>query len=294
MKKRKEETRTGRRGDKSSIRPVSSSGLSPIITLLTDFGTSDYFVGALKGAIYSINPAARIADISHDIPAQDVEAAAFNLLALHHSFPAGTIHIGVVDPGVGSSRKPILMIAGAQFYVGPDNGIFSYVAQVVEASGERLAVYHLKNPAFFRHPVSPSFNGRDIFAPVAAALSTGVEPDQLGPLTTNYERLPSLEPRVTRDEIRGRIIHVDHFGNCITNITRKELTDEIRAKGPVARVGRRVVRQFRQFFSEASRRANQVFMIWGSAGFLEFAAENDSAARILKAKRGQPVTIQVP
>jgi S-adenosylmethionine hydrolase len=289
VKKRQAAISTGRRGDKSSIRPVSSLGTSQIITLLTDFGARDYFVGAMKGAILAINPDARIIDISHDIPPQDVEAAAFNLLALRNTFPRGTINLGVVDPGVGSSRRPILMILDGQYYVGPDNGIFSYVA---DAAGELLEIYELKDEKFFRQPVSATFNGRDIFAPVAAALSTGVKAAQLGPKSIDYVRLPSLEPRVTRRELKGRIIHIDHFGNCITNITPKELSSEIVAGGPELLVGRRVVRQFRQFFSETSRGADKVFMIWGSAGFLELAVENDSAARVLKVKRSQPVTIR--
>src|SRR6266850_4082258 len=167
----------------------------PIITLLTDFGSQDYFVGAMKGAILSVNPAAQIVDITHEIPPQDIEVGAFNLLAVYQDFPAGTIHLAVVDPGVGSARKPILIECGEQFFVGPDNGIFSWIC---EREGGGRAI-HLTNEAFFRHPVSPTFHGRDIFAPVAAALSTGVVMTEFGEKLSEYVRLDPLLPAVRSD-----------------------------------------------------------------------------------------------
>src|SRR6266849_8784975 len=139
-----------------------------IITLVTDFGSQDFFVGAMKGVILSINPQAIIVDITHEIPAQDIEAAAFNLLATYKDFPAATIHVAVVDPGVGSARKPILIECGAQFFVGPDNGIFSWIC---EREGN-FRVIHLTNEEFFRHPVSASPHGRDLFVSVRAPSST--------------------------------------------------------------------------------------------------------------------------
>src|SRR5438045_5263486 len=161
---------------------------NPIITLLTDFGTHDYFVGAMKAVILSINPEVQIVDITHEIPPQDIEAAAFNLLATYKDFPAGTIHVAVVDPGVGSMRKPILIECGEQLFVGPDNGIFSWIC---EREGTSRAI-HLTNEAFFRHPVSKTFHGRDIFAPVAAALSTGAAMTELGEKLSEYVRLDPL------------------------------------------------------------------------------------------------------
>src|SRR5947209_5570092 len=130
----------------------------PIVTLLTDFGSQDYFVGAMKGVILSGNPAIPIVDITHEIPPQDIEAAAFNLLASYRSFPAGTIHVAVVDPGVGSNRRPLLVESAEQFFVGPDNGIFSWICER-EADCQPI---HLTNEKFFRRPVYPTFHGRDI------------------------------------------------------------------------------------------------------------------------------------
>src|SRR5260370_24852481 len=150
---------------------------SPIITLLTDFGSQDYFVGAMKGVILSINPAVRIMDITHEIPQQDTNAAAFNLLAAYQDFPSGTIHVAVVDPGVGSNRKAILIECAGQFFVGPDNGVFSWIC---EREGSFRA-RELSNEKFFRQPLSSTFHGRDVFAPVAAALSTGADTVEVGP-----------------------------------------------------------------------------------------------------------------
>ena len=181
------------------------------MTLLTDFGTTDYFVAAVKGVILTSNPNARIVDITHEIAPHDIEDGAFTLLAACASFPTGTIHVAVVDPGVGSSRRPILIEAREQFFVGPDNGIFSYVCDLAA----RVEVVHLTNTKYFRHPVNPTFNGRDIFAPVAAALSLGAKPDQLGKKIKDYIRLKPLKAeRSRRGEILGRVIHIDRFGNC--------------------------------------------------------------------------------
>ena len=219
MKKRRGDTETRRHGDKTSGLRVSASGrgsaaeaskpplksprprvpaspspvsasASALITLLTDFGTADYFVGAMKGVILSVNPDARIVDITHEIPPQDIAAAAFTLLAAYVAFPAQTIHLSVVDPGVGSARRPILVMAGEQFFVGPDNGIFSYV---IDREPKAL-VFHVNNEEYFRDPVSATFHGRDIFAPVAGALSNGVKPEKLGAEIDDYVRLTPLAP----------------------------------------------------------------------------------------------------
>ncbi len=264
----------------------------PLITLLTDFGTSDYFVSAVKGVILSSNPRARIVDITHDIPPHDVEAAAFTLLAAYSSFAAGTIHVAVVDPGVGSSRRPILVQTRDQFFVGPDNGIFSYVCDQQVKLATPPQIFHLTNQKYFRHPVSATFNGRDVFAPVAAALSQGVEPVALGLQVTDIVRLSPLRPEISRNgRIKARIIHIDHFGNCVTNITQEELSAETIAGGAKLQVKGKHVKSFRSYFAEQTGSRDKVFAIWGSAGFLEIAASNDSAARLLKARRGDPVTV---
>jgi S-adenosylmethionine hydrolase len=263
---------------------------SPLITLLTDFGTRDHFVAAVKGVILGLNPQARLVDITHEIPPQDIEAAAFTLLAACSSFPAGSIHVAVVDPGVGSSRRAILIDAGEQLFVGPDNGIFSYVCDT--RAGAKI--FHLTNTKYFRNPVSATFNGRDVFAPVAAALSNGVKPNVLGTKITDYVRLQPLKPEASkRGRLKGRIIHIDRFGNCITNITPKDLTAETIAAGAKLKVKGKLVESFKNYFAEKTDRQEKIFAIWGSAGFLEIVAANQSAAQLLNARRGEPVVVSV-
>ena len=283
-----------RRQDEAPRRRVSASPRLrvPLITLLTDFGSSDYFVAAVKGVILSANPRASIIDITHDIPPQDVEAAAFTLLGASPAFPGGTIHVVVVDPRVGSSRRPILIQTRDQFFVGPDNGVFSYVCDRQESLGTSPEIFHLTNTAYFRQPVSATFNGRDVFAPIAAALSQGIKAAALGTRITDIVRLSPLRPETSPDgEIRARIIHIDRFGNCVTNITREELTPEMMARGAKLQLGSMRVKSFRSYFAEDTGSQDKVFGIWGSAGFLEIAAANDSAARLLNAKRGDPVVV---
>jgi S-adenosyl-L-methionine hydrolase (adenosine-forming) len=259
-----------------------------IITLLTDFGSQDYFVGAMKGAILSINRHALIVDITHEIPPQDIETAAFNLLAVYKDFPAGTIHVAVVDPGVGSSRKPILIECGEQFFVGPDNGIFSWIC---EREGDTRAI-HLTSEAFFRDPVSKTFHGRDIFAPVAAALSNGVAMTEFGEKLSDYVRLDPLQPAVAGDgSVEGRVIHIDRFGNCVTNLTGAHFGADLAASGAKLVINHRELTSFRQSYSEGAVKADDLFCLVGSAGFLEIAARNSSAATMLRAERGQSVVV---
>ncbi len=266
--KESRQTKTRRRSSKeSTLRVVTSAArrtrTKPPITLLTDFGTADYFVAAMKGVILSHNPSARIVDITHDIPAQDIEAAAFTLFAARSSFPAGTIHVAVVDPGVGFSDRM------------------------------QPRVFHLNNPKYFRHPVSDTFNGRDLFAPVAAALSSGVAPKKLGVEIDDYVRLSSLEPEISHDgAISGRVIHIDHFGNCVANITANELTNEMIDAGFRLTLREHQVETFHRFFA-AETNVNKVFCVWGSAGFLEIAAKNQSAGKLLNVKRGDSVVVTI-
>jgi len=244
---------------------------APVITLLTDFGTSDYFVGAVKGAILSVNSAAVIADVTHEIPPQDVEAAAFTLAAVYSTFPPGTIHVAVVDPGVGSTRRPIIVKAGKSLFVGPDNGLFTYIYDR-EPSHK---TFHITAEKYFRPSPSTTFHGRDIFAPVAAALSTGVKPKAFGPVIIDEVRLP--------DSLTPRIIHIDRFGNCITNITRDRFNNE-----PLV-IKRKVIDTFVDFYGAAP--PNTLVGIWGSAGFLEISVNGKSAAKMLGAKRGDPIIV---
>jgi len=257
--------------------------------LLTDFGSADYFVGAVKGAILSVNPSALIVDITHEIPPHDVDAGAFALLASYRSFPQQTIHVGVVDPGVGSSRRSILVSAGDYFFVGPDNGIFSYILE----NEPRHLSFHLVNEKYFHDQVSATFHGRDIFAPVAAALSLGVKMNAFGPKIIDEVRLPSLQPVVQHSgRLKGRIIHIDHFGNCITNLRRENLDEPPESRASLL-VNGRTIRSFKPFFSHKKGGSEKLFCLWGSAGFLEIAAANQSAAKLLGAKRGQAVVLRI-
>jgi len=277
------------RGPRETSRKNSSRlpVLNPtVIALLTDFGTADYFVGSLKGVILSINPNASIVDISHDVPAQDIEAGAFTLLATHSAFPTGTIFLAVIDPGVGSARRPILVEAGEQFFVGPDNGLFTYLY-----GQGRHKTFHVTAEKYFRHPVSSTFHGRDIFAPVAARLSTGLKPSAFGAAISDAVRLPSLPPVRLKDGVwTARIIHIDRFGNCITNISRQLLSRNMEDHFKLKMNGKTIT-SFRRFFSDGGNR--KLFAIWGSAGFLEIAAQNRSAADLLKAKRGDVVRLEI-
>jgi S-adenosylmethionine hydrolase len=265
---------------------------APLITLLTDFGSADYYVAAMKGVILAANPQARIVDITHEIPPQDIEAAAFTSLAAQPAFPTGTIHVAVVDPGVGSSRRPILIQTPQASFVGPDNGIFSYVFERALNSGAAPKLFHLTNSKYFRHPVSPTFNGRDVFAPVAAALSLGVRSAELGAKIADLVHLQPLWPTTTRDgRLKARIIHIDRFGNCVTNIGPDDLTDAMIAGGATLQLKGKLVKSFRRYFAEDTGSRDKLFAVWGSTGFLEIAARNDSAAKLLNTRRGDEVIV---
>jgi S-adenosylmethionine hydrolase len=242
----------------------------------------------MKGVILAANRDANVIDMTHEIPAGDIADAAFTLLAGYESFPPGTIHVVVVDPGVGSSRRPLLVVAGQQYFVGPDNGVFSYIIE--RESGVR--VFHLNNDEYFRQPVSMTFHGRDVFAPVAAALANGARPQHLGVEIDEFTLLPGITPtRLKGGGYRASILHIDHFGNCVTSLTPRELTAEMIARGARLRVNGKVIKAIRRFFAEQDGSREKLFAFWGSGGFLELAALNKSAAKVLKAKTGQAVVV---
>jgi hypothetical protein len=262
-----------------------------MITLLTDFGTSDYFVPAVKGVILTISPESRIVDITHEVAAQDIRSAAFTLGACYSDFPPGTIHVAIVDPGVGSPRRAIIVNAGRYFFVGPDNGIFSFI--YARESGSR--VFHISNDKYFRHPVSPTFHGRDVFAPVAAHLALGVRPEDLGEEINDYARFEIPRPREVEAQgvIEGCIIHIDRFGNCITNFSGAELRpDRIMPATRFYFVGREIS-QFGTHFAEAANRAD-LFAYPGSAGYWEIGLWCGSAAKFINARCGDEVILENP
>ena len=254
-----------------------------IITLSTDFGTIDYFVGTMKGAILSINPGAKIIDITHEIPPQDISSASFTLRACYRNFPKKTIFVAVVDPGVGSNRKAILVETEDYYFIAPDNGLLSFIFD--EATDFR--VYELTNEKFFKHPISHTFHGRDIFAPVAAHLSNSFKANVFGNETQNFVRLEENKPRkVSEKEVEAEIIHIDRFGNLITNLAQKDLPENFTLE-----INGTKIEKMQSFFAEAEK--GELFMILGSAGFLEVVAFQDSAVNILSAKTGQKITVTV-
>ena len=251
-----------------------------IITLLTDFGTKDGYIGAVKGVIKRINPQAEIVDITHDIDSYDVLGAAFALNNFYKYFPKGTIHMAVVDPGVGSLRQPILIKTKDFFFVGPDNGIFSLIYH-----GEDLIdVIVISNEKYFLAEPSSTFHARDIFAPVAAYLSLGIKADEFGSSAKECMKFIIPEPESKRKSLKGEIIHIDRFGNLITNIPADLLENK---KNAEIRVRKRQIKGIRRSYFEIKR----LGAIIGSSGFLELAINQGNAQKLLKARVGDWVKI---
>lgn len=258
-----------------------------IITLTTDFGEADYYVPAMKGSILSINPSAEIVDLTHMIPPHDIYTAAFTLLCCYGDFPKNTLHTVVVDPGVGSDRRPILVMTDDYNFIGPDNGVFSYIYQRAHVN----RIVHLTTPHYFRSPVSSTFHGRDVFAPCAAYVSKQVEWRQMGEEITDPVRFNTPVPSVSGGQVRGHVIHIDRFGNIITNITTAELSEERAKSGARVKVGKHEAARVLTHYAEANR--DELFAYYGSAGFLELAIQRQQAARIAEARRGMEVEINL-
>jgi S-adenosyl-L-methionine hydrolase (adenosine-forming) len=261
------------------------TGLRAIITLLTDFGSRDEYVACLKGVILGINPAAVLVDLSHEVLPQDIRAGAFILAAAAPYFPPGTIHLAVVDPGVGTGRRALAARTRGQFWVGPDNGLF----HLILAGRADLEVVSLENPVYFLPQVSATFHGRDLLAPVAAHLSLGVELSQLGPAVTDPVRLPWPEPLVSEKLMRGEIIYVDRFGNLVSNIAAAVLHSWLREGNFRLRAGKAALTRLHRTYGEAA--PGEMVALMGSHGYLEIACALGSAARKLKA--GVGLTLEV-
>lgn len=250
------------------------------ITLLTDFGTADGYVAAMKGAIAQVAPETIIDDAAHDIPPGDVEAAAFTLARYWRLYPPGTVHVVVVDPGVGTERRTIAARVDGRFFVAPDNGVLSHVLD--EARAE--AIHAIENPALRRDVVSATFHGRDIFAPAAAHLAHGTPLDAFGPAIDDPVVLPIPRPERSGREIRGHVVAVDRFGNLITNVPGAWLSPRAR----VAMAGRDVG-PLRRTYADAP--PGGLLALVGSTGMLEISVRDGSAAMTLDATRGAGVTI---
>ena len=254
-----------------------------VITLTTDFGTRDTYVAEMKGVILSITRDVHLVDITHEIAPQDVLEGALTLQAASPRFPASTIHVAVVDPGVGTARRALAVAAADQLFVGPDNGLFTPFL-----GDRRWRAFELVAPEFRERAVSHTFHGRDIFAPAAAHLARGIEPARLGPPVTDPVRLDWPEPRVSEGRVAGAVLHVDRFGNLVTSIR----ADAIGPLGPgvAVRVAGKSVPLVRTY---GDLRPGNPGALFGSTDRLEIAVNAGSAARALRAGRGTPVVVSL-
>ncbi|MEN9934470.1 MAG: hypothetical protein RLZZ387_1049 [Chloroflexota bacterium] len=265
---------------------------SGIVTLTTDFGLLDGYVGTMKGVILGIAPETRIIDITHSIGPQEIHQGAYIVQTFYPYFPHGTVHMVVVDPGVGSGRRQIALVTPEAMFVGPDNGVLTYAWRdgVARWGREALTVYELTERRYWLQRVSNTFHGRDIFAPVAAQLASGVPPSALGPRLDGLKEAALEQPAPGRSgELVGRIIHVDHFGNCITNITPEHLSDSgLEGRVTVQIIDQRIPGLYRTY---AEGTPGSLLALLGSSGRLELAVCNGSAARTLGVGMGDTVKV---
>ncbi len=250
---------------------------SGIITLTTDFGRTDPYAGAVKGVILSINRDAVPVDISHEIPRGSVADASWVLMECYGFYPPGTIHLAVVDPGVGGGRRAIAAESGGHFFVGPDNGLFW---PVIKEPGS--VTVHLNKSRFYLSDVSSTFHGRDIFAPVAARLSKGEDIESMGEIITDPVKLELPEPLISSGKLQGRIIRTDHFGNLISNLASVAVFRFLGTASPVIRIGSVEIRAISTTYSSVPKGA--ILALFGSSGRLEIAVNGGSAASLLNLK----------
>ncbi len=260
----------------------------PIVALLTDFGTRDHYVGAMKGVVLGICPEAAVVDITHDVPAHDVLTASLDLAAAYRYFPAGTVFLAVVDPGVGSARRGLAAEAGDYRFVAPDNGVLTAVFQ--DAPPRR--VVELTERRYARPTVSRTFEGRDRFAPGAAWLAKGVQLPALGRPLTDYRSIEIPVPRTEDGRIAGEVLRVDTFGNLVTNIDRKAFESLCRGGAIQIEVGSESIARLVETYADIG--ADEVCALIGSTDHLEFAANSKSAAARLSLDRGAPVIVSRP
>jgi S-adenosylmethionine hydrolase len=263
----------------------------PLIALLTDFGTRDAYVAQMKGAILTICPHARLVDLNHEVGPFDVRSAAYLLAASASTFPAQTIFVAVVDPGVGSERRPaMLQTASDKWFIGPDNGLFT---QVMAREGFRRAAV-LDRPAFYRtadRSISATFHGRDLFAPIAAHLAAGMDPEQLGSATTELITLPVTPPRQIGQALRGEVQHIDRFGNVVTNLTPALLDAWPRPPQAIC-VHRTRTYAVQWVATYAEGEPGALLGLYNSDGFFEFAMARGSAAAFLDATVGDAIELR--
>jgi S-adenosylmethionine hydrolase len=247
----------------------------PIITLTTDFGYEDPFAGVVKGVILKINPRAEIVDISHGIAPHDIREAAYTIGTNFRFFPDDTIHVVVVDPGVGSERRPIMVLTEHHYFIGPDNGVFTHI---YNSSHDILEVIHITADHYFLSSHSPTFQGRDVFAPIAAYLSRGVGMLKFGEQITDFQKIDLSVPLLGPDgALQGMVIHIDRFGNAITNMTKADV-EKIGAtgSGPLKVFFRDRAAPLKMFYSDAPD--GSLSCLWNSSGYLELFTDRGSAS----------------
>jgi S-adenosylmethionine hydrolase len=258
----------------------------PILTLTTDFGLADHYVGAMKGVILGICPRARMVDISHQVKPFSVAEGAYFIAQAYRYFPKKTIHVVVVDPGVGTSRRPILLEAAGQLFVAPDNGVLSMVY-----FAEKHKIRLISNERYFQHPVSRTFHGRDIFAPVAAHLAAGVPPSRMGKTIDDYFRPAFGKPaRTGKRTWTGQILRVDRFGNIVTNFHAADFPDLEQRNFSMA-IGPVEIPVLAHNYTECG--PDELFLIFGSSGYLEVSLNQASAAGKIGCEAGAPAELMI-
>jgi S-adenosylmethionine hydrolase len=259
---------------------------NPIITLTTDYGTNDHLVGVLKGVILRINPEVTIIDITHGITPYDLLDGALAIAAAYEYFPPRTIHVVIVDPGVGTSRRPLLVSGQNQYFIAPDNGVLSSVYE----KEPNVAVRHLTSEHYFNQPVSKTFHGRDVFAPVAGWLSKHWQPASMGEQIEDYKKLALPKPKEADGVLKGVVLKVDGFGNLITNFRPEDLPAASMENGKIQlQVGTHPVARMVHTF--ASGDAGEPVAYVGSSGYVEIAVNKGNASKALGTGRGTPVLL---
>jgi len=256
-----------------------------IVTLLTDFGLEDPYAGIMKGVILSLNPKASLVDLTHQVGHGDIIQGARILRDSFSFFPPGTIHAAVVDPGVGTKRKPILVKSRHHFFVGPDNGIFWPIIK----TDPRSRLIHLTRKEFFRPHISRTFHGRDIFAPVAGHLSLGIDPSKMGEIMKDPVTLPDTAPVQQGDTLLGRAVGIDHFGNVITNIHREELNRFAGNRQTIIRVGKERINGILKTYADGAK--ERLLALFGSTDHLEIAVNAGRADRLLNLDKTQGLPV---
>ena len=257
-----------------------------IITLTTDFGSVDHLAGTMKGVILNINPDVEIADITHHVLPYDLLDGALVIGQAYKYFPPKPIHVVVVDPGVGTERRPLLVSAGTHYFVAPDNGVLSMVYE----REEQLTVRHITSDHYFLQPLSNTFHGRDVFSPVAAWLSKTWQTNAFGEEVTDFVRFTLPKPKPSGKGLKGVVLRVDNFGNLLTNFTAEDLPQILAGTSFKMTVGNSEITSFVQTFAEAT--ANVPAVVLGSSGHFEVIANRANAAKMLGANRGAEVTVE--